>query len=88
MIKNWAELNKMLPTMSQQQAQEHLLNEVRGAKRKTFILRLHQRYCVLRAADERRELIALLEEISDTQPLPPVATIPSPSLDGPAAAQG
>ena len=88
MIKNWHDLNKMLPTMSQQQAQEYLLEEVHGQKRKTFILRLHQRYCALRAADERRELIALLEESEGSQPLPPVPTRPSPSLDAPAAAQG
>lgn len=88
MIKNWSELNKMLPTMTQQQAQEHLLSEVHGQKRKTFILRLHQRYCVLRAADERRELIALLEESEGSQPLPPAPTIPSPSLGAPAVVQG
>lgn len=88
MIKNWSELNATLNNLSEDEVKAALLEEVDGAKRGTFVKRLHQRYCALRATRERRELKALVAGTSDSPHLPPDATIPSPGLDAPAVAQG
>jgi hypothetical protein len=61
MIKNWSELNAMLPKLTEQEAEALLHEEMDGRKRRTFALRLHQRYCTLRAARERAELINAVE---------------------------
>ena len=71
MIKNWSELNATLNNLSEDEVKAALLEEVDGAKRGTFVKRLHQRYCALRATRERRELKALVAGTS----------IPSVQLD-------
>ena len=88
MIKNWNELNAILNKLSEDEVKSTLLEEVAGAKRGTFVKRLHQRYCALRASRERKELKALVAGTSDNPHLPPAATIPSQGLDAPAVAQG
>jgi len=85
MIKNWSELNAMLPKLTEQEAEALLHEEMDGRKRKTFALRLHQRYCTLRAARERAELIGVIGESAGNRHLPPVPTTPSPYLGDPAA---
>lgn len=57
---NWFELNVVLPKRSEKQVLAMLNEEVKVHKRPTFIVRIHQRYTVLRAQRERKEL---LEEI-------------------------
>ena len=57
---NWFELNVVLPKRSESQVLAMLNEEVKIHKRPTFIVRIHQRYTVLRAQRERKEL---LEEI-------------------------
>ena len=57
---NWFELNVVLPKRSEKQVLAMLHEEVKVHKRPTFIVRIHQRYTVLRAQRERKEL---LEEI-------------------------
>ena len=57
---NWFELNVVLPKRSEKQVLAMLDEEVKIHKRPTFIVRIHQRYTVLRAQRERKEL---LEEI-------------------------
>lgn len=57
---NWFELNVVLPKRSEKQVLAMLNEEVKIHKRPTFIVRIHQRYTVLRAQRERKEL---LEEI-------------------------
>jgi len=88
MIKNWSELNATLNNLSEDEVKAALLEEVDGAKRGTFVKRLHQRYCALRASRERKELKALVAGTSDSPPLPPAPTTLSPSLDALPAAQG
>lgn len=56
---NWRQLNVALPTMTEEQVRNLLLEEQRGDARPTHITRLHQRFTALRAARERRELGAL-----------------------------
>lgn len=54
---NWRSLNNILDTLPEDEVLR-LLNEERGTKRRVTILtRLHQRYCSLRAARERIEIL-------------------------------
>lgn len=53
---NYRELNKWLRTAAMEDINRQLHKEVIGECRKTFMKRLHQRYCALRAAKERKEL--------------------------------
>ena len=57
---NWRELNAQLNNMSEEQVKGLLDAERVGARRVTFLERLHQRYCALRAIRERAEMMALL----------------------------
>jgi len=54
---HWRELNKKLNMLTEDEVLELLEIEREGAKRVTFLERLHQRYTMLRAARERVELL-------------------------------
>jgi hypothetical protein len=54
---NWRELNKKLNMLTEGEVLALLDAERQGAKRVTFLERLHQRYTMLRAARERVELL-------------------------------
>ena len=54
---NWRELNKKLNMLTEDEVLALLEAERQGAKRVTFLERLHQRYTMLRAARERVELL-------------------------------
>ncbi len=54
---NWRELNKKLNMLGEAEVLALLEAERVGARRVTFLERLHQRYTVLRAARERVELM-------------------------------
>jgi SpoU rRNA methylase family enzyme len=54
---NWRELNKKLNMLREDEVLALLEAERQGAKRVTFLERLHQRYAMLRAARERVELL-------------------------------
>ena len=54
---NWRDLNKKLSLLSEFEVLALLDDERQGAKRVTFLERLHQRYTMLRAARERVELL-------------------------------
>lgn len=58
---NWRQLNATLNDMSEAEIKQMLDEEMTGAQRVTFIERLHQRYCALRATRERAELMAQLK---------------------------
>lgn len=55
-LKNWRTLNETLTTLREDQVKELLDYEMANRKRKDMITRLHQRYTMLRAARERKEL--------------------------------
>ena len=57
---NWFELNAVLPLKDEKQVQVLLNEEVKVHKRPTFIVRIHQRYTMLRAQRERAEIMARL----------------------------
>lgn len=54
---HWRELNKKLNLLSEEEVLALLTEERFGARRVTFLERLHQRYTMLRAARERVELM-------------------------------
>lgn len=54
---NWRDLNKKLNLLTEQEVLALLEAERQGARRVTFLERLHQRYTMLRAARERVELL-------------------------------
>ena len=54
---NWRELNKQLNLLNESEVLALLDAERIGARRVTFLERLHQRYTMLRAARERVELM-------------------------------
>lgn len=57
MKTNWRKLNKELALLSEEQVLS-LLNDERANDRRISVLeRLHQRYTMLRAARERREIL-------------------------------
>ncbi len=61
---NWRQLNATLNDMSEADVKRMLDEEMTGAQRVTFIERLHQRYCALRASRERAELMASIAPTS------------------------
>ena len=58
---NWFELNAVLPLKDEKQVQVLLNEEVKVHKRPTFIVRIHQRYTMLRAQRERQELLEMIK---------------------------
>jgi len=54
---NWRSLNQKLNMLTEAEVLALLEAERQGAKRVTFLERLHQRYTMLRAARERVELL-------------------------------
>ena len=59
---NWFELNAVLPLKDEKQVQVLLNEEVKVHKRPTFIVRIHQRYTMLRAQLERQELLERIKQ--------------------------
>lgn len=72
MTMNWREINKALPGLTEAEVQKLLLAELDGNRRATIVIRLHQRFTVLRAARERRELLEdmLAADIEDANSAP------------------
>ncbi len=52
---SWRTLNEVLMKVSEQNVLEMLEDELEGRRRKTYILRLHKRYNMLRMRREREE---------------------------------
>ena len=53
----WRKLNDILANKTEQEVLDMLNVERNGLRRVTFLERLHQRYCTLRASRERLELL-------------------------------
>ena len=54
---NWREINKVLPDLDEDAVLRLLDEERKGGQRVTVLVRLHQRYTMLRAARERMEIL-------------------------------
>jgi len=58
---NWRQLNQILPTLDENTVRRLLEEERKGEQRQTVLIRLHQRYTILRAARERTEILGTAE---------------------------
>ena len=63
MTITWRELNKQLPSLTEEEVLDLLNEEREGLARATILMRLHQRYSVLRATRERLMLMKEAEGI-------------------------
>ena len=54
---NWRELNSVLVGRSERQVLALLNKELAGERRMSLLVRMHQRYSVLRTARERARLV-------------------------------
>jgi len=54
---NWREINKVLPDLDENTIKQMLDEERVGEQRQSVLIRLHQRYTMLRAARERMEIL-------------------------------
>ena len=57
MRHNWREINRMLPDLDENTIKKMLDEERVGEQRQSVLIRLHQRYTMLRAARERMEIL-------------------------------
>jgi hypothetical protein len=57
---NWRELNEKLSVLSEDEIQKLLREEMRDGKRASIVIRLHQRFTMMRADRERQELLGKL----------------------------
>ena len=87
-MKNWRVLNQNLNLFNEAEVKALLDEEIAGQRRSTFLKRLHQRYCTLRANRERAEIFSAAARMSDSQPLPAGPKTLLSDLDGQAVAQG
>ena len=60
---NWVEMNKALAFLSEEQVFILLQTEIESYCRPSYLNRLHQRYCALRDARERKEILSKAEEV-------------------------
>jgi hypothetical protein len=58
---NWREINKVLPDLDEDTIKQMLDEERVGEQRQSVLIRLHQRYTMLRAARERTEILGDIE---------------------------
>ena len=61
MRHNWREINRMLPDLDEDTIKKMLDEERVGEQRQSVLIRLHQRYTMLRAARERMEILGNAE---------------------------
>ena len=54
---NWREINKVLPDLDEDTVRRMLEDERKGEQRQSVLIRLHQRYTMLRAIRERKEIL-------------------------------
>ncbi len=55
---NWLTLNERLSKLTEKQVWTLLQTELETYRRSSYLTRLHQRYCALRDARERDEILA------------------------------
>lgn len=67
MVSNWTNLGKHIKTMSEDEVKRALARRIANPTSKDVAVRLHQRYCALRDARERAEIIAVF---APAEPIP------------------
>jgi hypothetical protein len=54
---NWRELNARLGSLREDELEGMIREELKGERRPTLLIRMHQRFTVLRNLRERREIL-------------------------------
>lgn len=54
---NWRELNARLGSLREDELEQMIREEMNGERRPTLLIRMHQRFTVLRSLRERREIL-------------------------------
>lgn len=54
---NWRELNARLGSLREDELEQMIREEMKGERRPTLLIRMHQRFTVLRSLRERREIL-------------------------------
>lgn len=54
---NWRELNARLNSLREDELEQMIREELRGERRPTLLVRMHQRFTVLRSLRERRDIL-------------------------------
>ena len=54
---NWRELNARLGSLREDELEQMIREELKGERRPTLLIRMHQRFTVLRSLRERREIL-------------------------------
>ena len=62
-LKDWRSLNNVLSALREDQLEQMLLVECAEKKRLDIAVRVHQRYCQVRTARERGEVMAQCEKV-------------------------
>lgn len=64
-LENWAELNKLKNSMTEEELLIALRHERRYHKRQSFLFSIHQRFCTVRREREREELLEIVNAHSN-----------------------
>jgi hypothetical protein len=54
---NWRELNARLGSLREDELEQMIREELKGERRPTLLIRMHQRFTVLRSLRERRDIL-------------------------------
>jgi hypothetical protein len=54
---NWRQLNARLSSLREDELEQMIQDELKGERRPTLLIRMHQRFTVLRNLRERREIL-------------------------------
>ena len=57
---NWRELNARLGSLREDELEQMIRTEMKGERRPTLLIRMHQRFTVLRSLRERREILNVI----------------------------
>lgn len=61
---NWRELTSRLGSLREDELEQMIQDELAGPKRLTLLVRMHQRYSVLRSLRERQEMTRMVSQQS------------------------
>jgi hypothetical protein len=61
---NWRELTSRLGSLREDELEQMIQAELAGPKRLTLLVRMHQRYTVLRSLRERQEMTRMVSQQS------------------------
>lgn len=57
---NWREMTEQINDFDEDQLYDLIEAELKGQRRKSILIRLHQRFCAVRDARERQEILGEL----------------------------